>query len=57
MHLQQRSPCEGAKIQNSLGDGGSTFGVQCLVSPPSSPTTTSNAELYNIVRDYLFLTA
>jgi hypothetical protein len=42
---KQRSVCDSAKIQNPLGDGDSTSSVQCLVSPPSSPTTTSNDEL------------
>jgi len=56
MHLQQRSVCDPAQIQNPLGDGDTTSSVHCLVSPLSSPTTAQMMN-YNIVRDYLILTA
>jgi len=46
MHLQQRSVRDHAKIQNPPRDGDSTSSVHCLVSSPSSPTRTSNDELY-----------
>ncbi len=45
------------KYKTLLETGDSTFSVHCLVSPPSSPPQEPQMMNYNIVRDYLILTA